>query len=186
MKVKFSISPFAPICWAGAAVMMTPERYACFAAALAVHEAAHLAAMKARGVGVTAVRVCPAGLEITRGDGGSSYAADAAVSLSGPAASVVTGGACIAAGGLFRVYGIFSLILGVLNALPIYGLDGGYALRSILLGRISAERAERASRAVSLAATFVMWVFSVWIMLVTDGSFTLFALSCALFAAQAF
>ena len=165
---------------------MPPEQYLCFAAALAVHEAAHLAAMKRRGMKPAAVRMLPAGLEIARGGGEASYRADAAVSLAGPAASVATGAAGLAFGGVFRVYGILSVILGVFNALPVYGLDGGYALRSLLYARMPPDRAEAVSRGVSLAITFIIWVASVWIMLVTGGSFTLFAVSCALFAAQAF
>ena len=185
-NIRFSVSPAAPVCWAGAAMIMPPAQLVCFAAAIAIHEAGHLLAIKATGGRVTAVRIRPAGLEIERGGRASSYAADAAVSIAGPAASVATAAAGFALGGVFRLYGTLSAILGVFNALPIEGLDGGYALKALLLARLTPEKASAVSRAVSMAFTLALWVASVWVMLMTGGNASLFIISCALFFAQAF
>ena len=185
MPKKLSISPFAPICWACAALMMPPERTLCFAAALAVHEAAHLCVMKAFGICVDEVRVRAAGLEIIRGGGATSYVRDAAVSLAGPAASAISGWAGLAAGGVFGIYGILSLILGAFNALPVCGLDGGYAFRSLLSAVMPPERADQIARAVSFAFVAALWAAGVYVML-ADGGFSLFLISCTLFVSQAF
>lgn len=185
-RTGFSLSPAVPLCWFCAAIIMPPAQLVCFALAIAVHEAAHLAAMRLLGISVLQIRVLPAGLEISRGGELTSYGADAAVSLAGPAASVVTGAACLAFGGWFRLYGILSLILGTFNALPILGLDGGAALLAFLSARLPPEKAKRFSNAVSMSLTVALWTASVWIMLVTDGNASLFVISCLLFFSQAF
>ncbi len=186
MRVKLSVSPAALLLWAGAALVMPPGRLLSLAAAIAAHEAAHLCAMAAFGIPVRELRIRAAGLEIEHGTGVSSYSHDAAVSLAGPAASLALGALCIFAGGAARGFGLPSAILGGFNALPIRGLDGGNALGSLLAGRLPPDRAERISRAVSFAVTLILWAFSVYILLTTGGNFTPFAVSCVLFASQAF
>ena len=186
MKPKITVSPLAPVCWAAASMMMPVGQLVSFAAALAVHEAGHIAAIKLCGAGITAVRVRPAGLELARDGSPTSYAADAAISLAGPAASILTGAACLATGGVLRLYGVLSMILGLFNALPVIGLDGGAALTAALACRLAPDTAGRIARAVSMTVTVILWVASVGIMLTTGGSFTLFAVSCLLFASQAF
>lgn len=47
---------------------------------------------------------------------------------------------------------LFNLVLGILNSLPIYPLDGGQALRSLLLMRLRPATAHRAVLSTSVAA----------------------------------
>ena len=181
---KFGVSPAAPVIWAAAAAAEPDVWLLCVAAALAAHEAAHLCAMLILRVPVKSVRVRAAGLEISRG-AYLSYRKDIAVSLAGPLISLAAGAAALPAGGAVRFFGASSLALGVLNLLPVAGLDGGEALYSALCAALGPGRAWRITRGVSTAFCILIWIFSVWLFMFA-GNFSLFLLSAVLFCSSAF
>ena len=79
-----------------------------------------------------------------------------------------------------------NLLLGILNLLPVCGLDGGEALYSLLCRRISAESAQKTVRILSFIFILPLWMLAVWIMLMTGGNFSLFLVSAVPFVSVAF
>lgn len=185
-KLKLSFSPAFFICW-GAAVLLEPNIWlACIAASMALHEAGHLIFIALLGGGVREVRFCAAGMEIVRAPGLRSYRADMLVSLAGPLFSFIGACALLHECKLFRFFGASSLMLGVLNLLPICSLDGGEALFSLLCRICSPERALKTVRGISFIFIVVLWMLAVWILLITGGNFSLFVMSVFLFVSLAF
>ena len=184
-RIKFSISPAAPAAWAALAALGSPAWIAALIGALALHEAGHLAAMRAFCVAVKAVRIRAVGIEITRADKLTSYRADAAVALAGPAASFIGAAALAAPVAAIRCFGAASLALGALNILPVRGLDGGAAAQALITRALGADRARPVLRGISLFFAAALWLFACWIFLVTAGNFSLFALAAILLAANA-
>ena len=184
-KRTVSVSPAAILCWTAAALTWDAGRIAGFAAAIIIHEAAHIAVILACKARIERVRVRPAGLEITRGGRMTSYAADAAIALAGPAASLIAG-AVFSASGWARDVAVPSVILGTLNALPVRGFDGGDALYALLAARLVPEKAEAAARTVSTVCSAAMWLAAVWLALYTGGNISLLILSAVIFIESAF
>lgn len=183
-KTKIKISPTVPIFWGLAALMRTWTWVMVVGAALAIHEAGHVAAMKASGASIAGVRIRATGLEIERGRGLTSYLRDAAISAAGPIISIAAGAITLPMGGAAAQFGTASLWLGALNALPVTGLDGGAALTSLLERKTTPQRAGAIMRVTSIAFTVALWLVAVWLMLATGGSASLFALSAVLFLEQ--
>ena len=189
MKIKnfkISASPAVPLFWAALIVSLPASRLICTAAALVLHEAAHLCAMAALGVGAEGIRLTPAGIEIRRAGRLTSYAADACVSLPGPAVSLAAGAAALAFGWGPPFFAAASLALGAVNLLPVRGLDGGEALSAALSALLSPEKARAIVRPLSAAVSLAVWVAAVYVLLATSGNFSLFILSAALFCSSVF
>ena len=155
------------------------------ATAMALHEAGHLIAVAAAGCGIERVRFCASGVEIERRRTLSSYPADAMISLMGPLASLLGSAGLLSRITEARFFGAASLMLGLVNLLPIRQLDGGEALFALLC-LWDEERASRISRALSVILSVMLWMAAVWIMLITGGNFSLFALSAVLFLSSAY
>ena len=119
--------------------------YAFFAAATA-HEAGHVMAIYLVGGRVTGIRLgmCDAKIE-TRGLG---YRQEIFCALAGPGMSVLV---CLALRKAYATCAAISLLLGLFNALPVYPLDGGRALRAGLCLVLPLGRAEAVSNIAGLA-----------------------------------
>ena len=78
----------------------------------------------------------------------SGYRQEAICALAGPAASVLL---CIAMRKAYPVCAAISLLLGLFNALPVFPLDGGRALRAMLGLFLPLSRAEAISGWIGLA-----------------------------------
>ena len=146
-------------------------------AASLLHEMGHLVAMPLLGctptllcLGIFGMRVeYPQGVRI-------GYRRAAAISLAGPAVNYLMAG-------LF--FGPFShaaagwvhLLLGIFHLLPIDSLDGGQALRSLLLCRISPERAGRVLAVTSAVCLFAVAVLGGAVLWAGGYNFTLLLLA---------
>lgn len=95
---------------------------------------------------VTGIRLgmCDAKIE-TRGLG---YRREIFCALAGPGMSVLV---CLALRKAYATCAAISLLLGLFNAMPVYPLDGGRALRAGLCLVLPLGRAEAVSSVVSLA-----------------------------------
>lgn len=141
---------------AAAAVLLLFDRTGVAAAgfaAAALHECAHLAAMRAFRCLPEQIRLNAFGIDIVRPSRPDrSYLRDAAISLSGPAAN-------LAAAALFspcrgpagRNLALANFALFAFNLLPVEPLDGGQALYSFLCLRWNPDAAARAVGIVSFA-----------------------------------
>ena len=184
-KPKLTFSPGFFLFWSAMILLEPCVWLGYIAAAMALHEAGHLIAILLVGGGVLRVRFCAAGVEIERKRALGSYLTDAAVALSGPLTSFVGAAGLMLSGVEARFFGAASLMLGLVNILPIRTLDGGEAVYALLC-RWNEERAPRIADALSLVFCVMLWMLAVWIMLITGGNFSLFALSVLLFLSTAF
>ena len=127
-------------------LLVEPGVFWSFLAAAAAHEAGHLTAALALHVKVTGIRLGALDASIRMQAPG--YRQEAICALAGPAASVLL---CAAAKKAFPACAAISLLLGLFNALPVFPLDGGRALRAILGLFLPLSRAEAISGGISLA-----------------------------------
>lgn len=185
-KPKITISPGFFVFWTAMILLEPCVWLGYIAAAMAWHEAGHLICILLTGCGIDRIRFCASGVEIERRQRLNSYPADLAIALSGPICSLIGGAGLLCTPTGVRFFGAASLMLGILNALPIGGLDGGAAAYALICIFANEERARRISRALSLIFCVMLWMAAVWIMLMTGGNFSLFALSAVLFTSTAF
>ena len=127
-------------------LLAEPRVFYAFLAAAAAHEAGHVMAIYLVGGRVTGIRLgmCDAKIE-TRGLG---YRQEIFCALAGPGMSVLV---CLALRKAYATCAAISLLLGLFNAMPVYPLDGGRALRAGLCLVLPLGRAETVSNVVSLA-----------------------------------
>ena len=127
-------------------LLAEPRVFYAFLAAAAAHEAGHVMAIYLVGGKVTKLRLgmCDAQIE-TRGLG---YRQEIFCALAGPGMSVLV---CLALRKAYATCAAISLLLGLFNAMPVYPLDGGRALRAGLCLFLPLGRAEAVSNLVSLA-----------------------------------
>ena len=136
--------------------------------AAAVHEAGHLIAARALKIRVTCLRVGLLGARLETGSGLLSYGAEWKLAAAGPLASFLL--AALAA--LLRGCSAFpeqlcavSLLLGILNLLPIETFDGGRMAGCALAKRFGATVAAKLLRGCSFAVLFLLWCVSVYLLL---------------------
>lgn len=127
-------------------LLAEPRVFYAFLAAATAHEAGHVMAIYLVGGRVTGIRLgmCDAKIE-TRGLG---YRQEIFCALAGPGMSVLV---CLALRKAYATCAAISLILGLFNAMPVYPLDGGRALRAGLCLVLPLGRAEAVSNIAGLA-----------------------------------
>ena len=125
-------------------LLAEPRVFYAFLAAAAAHEAGHIIAICLSGGRVTGIRLgmCDARIEAS----GLGYRQEIFCALAGPAMSVLV---CLALRKIVPTCAAISLLLGVFNALPVYPLDGGRALRAALGLVLPLGQTEKVSRAIS-------------------------------------
>jgi stage IV sporulation protein FB len=140
-----------------------------------LHESGHIAALLLWGrfprevtVGLCGIRLVPDGRPL-------GYRREALMLLAGPAVNLLLVAFLIAVNG--RIEAIAAhLVLGVFNLLPVEALDGGQALRCLLLLRMSDQKASRVVRVVSIICLLPLATAGFWLLL-QSGNGTLLAVS---------
>lgn len=150
--------------------------------AAALHEAGHLAAALRFGAPIEGIYLQPFGINIRiRESCAVSYPADACIALAGPMASLA---AAAAAFGYSAIFGLgegsafflmTNLLLMSLNLLPVDTLDGGRALRALLLMRMLPDAADRICFTVSVIVLCPLCFAAVWAALRSGYNFSLIA-----------
>lgn len=124
----------------------------------AIHETGHLFAAKLVGVPCRRMKFCAAGGVITFDFSCASYLSEAIVHLGGAvlgmASAVIT---YAVLGNSAAVYWGITVVLSVVNLLPIRGLDGGAALTAVLNMMFLPDTAERIAGWVSFITWTVLW-----------------------------
>ena len=82
---------------------------------------------------------------------------------------------------LLEYFSVSSLILGCMNLLPIRDFDGGRILLSLLSVFFSPAVADKALMALSFLFVFLLWSFSLYLLLCHAASLSLFIFSLSLF-----
>jgi stage IV sporulation protein FB len=70
-----------------------------------------------------------------------------------------------------------NLIIGLFNIMPVFSLDGGRALESLLLQKLPNEKCEKIITAVSVVFLVPMTFFGFYILIKSGYNFTFLAIS---------
>ncbi len=157
---------------------------ALFAATL--HELGHILMaalckirLKTCKIGLYGAGICPDGNCLY------SYGKELLLCLGGPLVNLTSFAILVrhpAEQGSFLYCFLFSsLILGVMNLLPIKDFDGGRILSALLSLRFTPTSADRILKVCSFTCIFLLWCFSVYLLLRFSASLSLFIFSISLF-----
>ena len=149
------------------------------------HELGHLILMRFFGVGVSSVVVLPVGIDIKKDDTLISYPRELMISLAGPIVNVILFLIFCSRPGYACFFAYSNLLYAIVNLVPVKGLDGGAALESLLLCFLDPFRADSVLRIFSILFCILLWMVGVYILLILDGNFSIFALAVFLFASVA-
>lgn len=138
------------------------------------HEFGHIIVMKLLGVGVGEIEVTLFGAEIRSVPRMLNTAGEVAVYSAGAVANIVCAGAAylLFSGEWATVFIICSLALAVFNLLPIKSLDGGCIFAAVCRG-VMPNSADRVISAVSSVTLLVLWLASVYLLLLCGGNVSL-------------
>lgn len=151
-------------------------------AAIAVHELGHILAILVIDERISDISVSPFGLSIKRSGRLCSYKLELIVYLSGPMTNILLALVfSMVKNNICEAFVEQNLIFGILNMLPIKTLDGGSALRSVLLMLFSEKVAATAVDLLSAATVIIIWICSIWCLLYIGGGLSPFLFSCWLF-----
>ncbi len=152
--------------------------------AAALHECGHLAAAKWLRIPFRALRLTPLGARLETGTGVLSYGEEFLLAAAGPLTSLLASlGAAMfwRAFGFFRLFSCASLLLGVLNLLPIRSFDGGRMLESMLSQKAGVRVACRMMQVLSFFFLLVLFSLAVYLLLRAGDGLSLLLFSVSLF-----
>ena len=149
-----------------------------------LHECGHLAAARLLRIAPGQMRLDFLGARMEITGRVLSYGEEWLLCAAGPLASLVAAAGAATLWGVSahaRIFSCASLVLGLLNLLPIRTFDGGRMLECFL----SACFSERVSRGVMRACTavllFLLWAISAYFLLRVGDGLSLFCFSMSLF-----
>ncbi len=134
--------------------------------AAVIHELGHVLCAVLFKIPFSGFTLRPCGAVMTFDFSGASYFGELCVHLAGPAVGMISAAAALLAFGEAAVYfaGI-SVVLAVINLLPLEGFDGGGALYCIMAAFFLPDRAYRVCRVASYAVTVLLWAAVLWVEL---------------------
>jgi Zn-dependent protease len=185
MKLRLSISP-ATCILLFCMIATTPLQSltACLSAA-AIHELGHIAAAKLLSINLSELRIDVLGARLGTCGRLCSYPALITLCLAGPAINflcfVIALPFCNRVEWLHE-FGLSSLSLGLMNLIPVEGFDGGRILHALLSLALPVSAVEKIGSILGFFSLLCIWLLSVWLLLRTGTSLTLFVFSCCLFA----
>ena len=129
----------------------------CFLIAVMIHELSHLITAVLHGGHVERIvfRCCGAVIQTQS----MSYTAEIYVALAGPLANIVT---TLIAKNRYGQFAVISLLLAIVNLLPIYPMDGGRMLRSALLLCVTPAVAGKILRITAFLVCGVLMLAACW------------------------
>ncbi len=160
------------------------EALACFFAAF-IHELGHIAAARISDVKFKEMRLSPFGAALIPSSSMGSFYNEIFICVAGPLINFL----CVLFALLLPVscdflnlFILSSLFLGVLNLLPISSFDGGRILFAIIESHFSFRCARKVLCVSSFLLIFALWTLSLYLLIKTASSLSLFVFSCSLFA----
>ena len=157
--------------------------------AAAIHEAGHLVASKLFNIRVCELDFGLLGARLKTSEALCSYSQEILLCFFGPLFNFFSAGivyimanskGCLTEEVEFFIFS--SLILGVLNLLPIRTFDGGRIIEAALCYFLPAEKVFLIINILSFLIIFSLWSVSVYFLLIYTSSLGLFIFSVSLFA----
>ena len=148
-----------------------------------LHECGHLLAARLLGIPICGLRPDALGVRLEVSGGLLSYGDEWLLCAAGPMASLLCAAAAAplwSVGEAFRIFSAASLVLGLLNLLPICDFDGGRMLRSFCAYAFGPSAARRALAVTSAVFWFLLWAIAVYFLLLAGDGLSLFCFSVGL------
>lgn len=182
--IKFSVSPATIILFICMIATTPPTQLIACILSACIHECGHIVAAKALSIDLSHMKLDVLGARLTTAGRLYSYPCMIALCLAGPLVNllcfVLTLPFCAYSDWILQ-FSLSSLALGLMNLIPIEGFDGGRTVHGLLCAFMPVSIVERVCTVLSFASLFLMWLFSVWMILRTGTTLTLFVFSCCLF-----
>lgn len=183
-KMRLSISPavLLVLCL----MILTDHTGVCLLTVVAasLHECGHLAAARLLGIRWERMRLSFLGMRLETGGRILSYGEEWLLCAAGPLVSLISAAAAAPFWHVWeaaRFFSCASLVLGVLNLLPIRTFDGGRMLEVFLLSALGTRAARRVMALCSFLFLFLLWATAVYFLLRAGDGLSLFCFSLSLF-----
>ena len=185
MRERVRISPLVAVFFVG--LILTDRSLLCLSAFLAAafHELGHLCAARLLRIPIRRLRLDLLGARLDTVGRLLSYGEEWLLCWAGPMFSLIMSVALSVFWeiSLFaRLLSCASLLLGLLNLLPIRGFDGGRMLAAAVSVTLGEGAAEYVLRLTSFLFLFLLWAVSVFFLLRAGDGLSLFCFSMSLFS----
>ena len=152
--------------------------------AAALHEGGHLLAARVMRIPFRAMRMDHLGVRLELGGRMPSFGEEWLLCAAGPLASLLCAALAAPLWPRWEMAASFScasLLLGLLNLLPIRSFDGGRMLESLLSFLCGPRVGDRILTLTSLLFLFLLWATAVYFLLRVGDGLSLFCFSLGLF-----
>ena len=185
MRKKFRISPVVAIFFA--VLLLTDRSMLCLSAFLAAafHEAGHLLAARLLRIPIRTLRLDLLGARMDTVGRLLSYGEEWLLCAAGPLFSLLLSGGLSFLWDRFaftRLLSCASLLLGLLNLLPVRSFDGGRMLSATVSATLGESAADYVLKLTSFLFLFLLWAISVYFLLRAGDGLSLFCFSMSLFS----
>lgn len=185
MKIKISFFAIMLIL----ALFLSSSFYALIPLIAALlHEFGHIFAAKARKVNLDKFNIGIFGARLSMNSSLCSYKDEITICAAGPLTNLIFAYLTKLLmiyfqieSPIFNIFIFSSISLAVINLLPIRSFDGGRILYSIISNLSTPQKAEHTVEALSFFLLFTLWCISVYLLLKTSASLSLFIFSSYLF-----
>ncbi len=158
--------------------------FAAFLSAL-IHETGHIVAARFCHIRLQECKLGIYGAGLMPESGLFSYKKEMLLCLFGPLFNLLSVAVCLllrrTTSQFSQYFIVSSLSMGLLNLLPICDFDGGRILHSLLCFKLTPDLVTRIIRILSFFCVFILWCFSVYLLLRASSSLSLFIFSLSLF-----
>ena len=186
---KSSLRPFfrvgaIPAALIAAEILLEPADIALpFILAAAIHELGHLVAARALGIGLRALEIGPLGATIRVQGGLISYKKEWLLCFAGPLFNLLSAAvvALLLRGEFSRLFCPISIMIALLNLLPLRGFDGGRMLAAAVGSASGPRVAEAVVSGTSLVTLIALWMLSVYLLIRFGASLSLFVFTASVF-----
>ena len=182
---RIRISPIVAVFFLG--LMLTDRSLLCLSAFLAAafHEAGHLLAAKLLRIPIRTMRLDLLGARMDTVGRLLSYGEEWLLCAAGPLFSLLlSGGLAVfwSVSSFARLLSCASLLLGLLNLLPIRSFDGGRMLSVAISAGFGETASDYVLKLSSFLFLFLLWAVSVYFLLRAGDGLSLFCFSMSLFS----
>jgi stage IV sporulation protein FB len=181
---KFSINPISFVVWLWLVIMNGFVVALNYFFAILIHELGHYFCAKKFGLKLTKFSICPYGVELAYFDQNLDHNAEARIAFAGPLANFATAFFTLAFWWInptlyffTESFVLISFVIGLVNLLPAYPLDGGRIFVCLSSNLFSEKSAKKITFALNLILSIFFFVlFVIFLFVNFNPSFLLFSI----------